>query len=76
MKKILSTIILLVTLQGCSATVGEWQKGAKAPGYRAHDVCFICGEQIKFIPNEPYSWSKFVEETDYYNNSDTVKVPW
>ena len=56
--------------------MGEWQKGAKAPGYRAHDVCFVCGEQIKFFPNEPYSWSKFVEETDYYNNSDTVKLPW
>ena len=32
--------------------------------------------QIKFFPNEPYSWSKFVEETDYYNNTDTVKLPW
>ena len=52
MKRIMSTVLLLVLLQGCSATVGEWQKGAKAPGYRAHDVCFVCGEQIKFIPNE------------------------
>tara|TARA_E500000081_G_scaffold50718_1_gene53817 strand:+ start:579 stop:809 length:231 start_codon:yes stop_codon:yes gene_type:complete len=76
MNRILSTIILLVLLQGCSATVGEWQQGAKAPGYKAHDVCFVCGEQIKFYKNEPYSWSKFVEETDYYNNSDTVKIPW
>jgi len=68
MKKILSTIILLITLQGCSATVGEWQKGAKAPGYRAHDVCFICGEQIKFIPNEEYGFSRWARETDFYNN--------
>jgi hypothetical protein len=76
MNKILSTIILLVLLQGCSATMGEWQQGAKAPGYKAKDVCFVCGEQIKFYKNEPYSWSKFVEETDYYNNTDTVKIPW
>lgn len=76
MKRILSTIILLVLLQGCSATMGEWQQGAKAPGYKAKDVCFVCGEQIKFYKNEPYSWSKFVEETDYYNNTDTVKLPW
>lgn len=76
MNRILSTIILLVLLQGCSATMGEWQQGAKAPGYKAKDVCFVCGEQIKFYKNEPYSWSKFVEETDYYNNTDTVKIPW
>ena len=56
--------------------MGEWQQGAKAPGYKAYDVCFVCGEQIKFYKNEPYSWSKFVEETDYYNNTDTVKLPW
>jgi len=68
MKKILSTIIFVLALQGCSATMGEWQQGSKASGYRAHDVCFICGEQIKFIPNEEYGWSKYVEETDFYNN--------
>jgi PBP1b-binding outer membrane lipoprotein LpoB len=76
MKKYLSMIIFALALQGCSATVGEWQQGTKASGYRAHDVCFICGEQIKFIPNEPYAWSKFVEETDYYNNHKSVNVPW
>lgn len=58
MKKILSTIIFALALQGCSATMGEWQQGSKASGYRAHDVCFICGEQIKFFPNEEWGMSK------------------
>jgi uncharacterized protein YceK len=58
MKKILSTIIFAVALQGCSTTLSDYQKGAKASGYRAHDVCFICGEQIKWFPLEEYSYSK------------------
>ena len=70
MKKILSTIILFVTLTGCSSTMNEWQVGAKHPGYKAKDVCWICGEQIKFFPNEEYGMSKAIEECDYWNNQD------
>ena len=70
MKKILSTIILFVTLTGCSATMNEWHVGAKHPGYKAKDVCWICGEQIKFFDNEPYGMSKAIEECDYWNNPD------
>ena len=70
MIRILSTIILFIALTGCSATVGEWNHGTKAKGYRAHDVCWICGEQIKFFPNEESGMSKKIEECDYWNNQD------
>ena len=70
MKKILSTIILYVTLTGCSATVNEWQQGAKHPGYKAHDVCWICGEQIKFYPKEEYGMSKKLADCNYWIDND------
>ena len=75
MKKILSTIILYVTLTGCSATVNEWQQGAKHPGYKAHDVCWICGEQIKFYPKEEYGMSKKLSDCNYWIDN-TCKMSW
>ena len=75
MKKILSTIILYVTLTGCSATVNEWQQGAKHPGYKAHAVCWICGEQIKFYPKEEYGMSKKLADCNYWIDND-CKMSW
>jgi hypothetical protein len=75
MKKILSTIILYVSLTGCSATVNEWQQGAKHPGYKAHDVCWICGEQIKFYPKEEYGMSKKLADCNYWIDND-CKMSW
>ena len=75
MKKILSTIILYVTLTGCSATVNEWQQGAKHPGYKAHDVCWICGAQIKFYPKEEYGMSKKLADCNYWIDND-CKMSW
>ena len=74
MKKILSTIILFVTLTGCSATMNEWQVGAKHPGYKAKDVCWICGEQIKFFPNEDRRSIVFqTVKRIFYKNGERVK---
>ena len=42
--------------------MNEWQVGSKHHGYKAKDVCWICGEQIKFFPNEEYGMSKAIEE--------------
>jgi hypothetical protein len=75
MKKILSTIILFVTLTGCSATMNEWQVGAKHPGYKAKDVCWICGEQIKFYPKEEYGMSKKLADCNYWIDN-TCKMSW
>ena len=50
--------------------MNEWQVGAKHPGYKAKDVCWICGEQIKFFPNEEYGMSKAIVECDYWKNQD------
>ena len=75
MKKILSTIILYVTLTGCSDSVNEWQQGAKHPGYKAHDVCWICGEQIKFYPKEEYGMSKNLADCNYWIDND-CKMSW
>ena len=75
MKNFLSTIILYVTLTGCSATVNEWQQGAKHPGYKAHDVCWICGEQIKFYPKEEYGMSKKLADCNYWIDND-CKMSW
>tara|TARA_B100000214_G_scaffold367859_1_gene338560 strand:+ start:132 stop:359 length:228 start_codon:yes stop_codon:yes gene_type:complete len=72
MIRILSTIILFIALTGCSATVGEWNHGTKAKGYRAHDVCWICGEQIKFFPNEEYGLSKELYESNFYHDPNAV----
>jgi hypothetical protein len=65
MKKILSTIIFAVALQGCSTTVNEWETGTRASGYRSYDVCIICGEQMKFIPNEEYGMSKDMKRSGF-----------
>ena len=72
MKNILSTIILFVALTGCSGTMNEWQVGSKHPGYKAKDVCWICGEQIKFFPNEEYGLSKELYESNFYHDPNAV----
>lgn len=74
MKKILSTIILLITLQGCSATVSEWKQGAKAPGYKSKDVCFVCGEQYIWLNPEPFGMSKQAYESGYYTGK--TQLTW
>ena len=66
--RIMSTIILFIALTGCSATVGEWNHGTKAKGYRSHDVCTICGEQIKWFQHDPNGVEKQLQDLDYYNN--------
>ena len=72
MMRIMSTIILFIALTGCSATVGEWNHGTKAKGYRSHDVCTICGEQIKWFEHDPNGVEKQLQDLDYYNNPDVI----
>jgi len=50
MKKYLSMIIFALALQGCSATVGEWQQGTKASGYRAHMCASFVANRSSLFP--------------------------
>ena len=72
MKKILSTIIFALALQGCSATVAEWERGSKAPGYKAKDVCFVCGEQYIWIAPEPFGQGKKAYSSGYYSGKTNL----
>jgi len=72
MKKYLSMIIFALALQGCSATVQEYQVGSKAPGYKSKDVCFVCGEQYIWIAPEPFGFSKEAYQSGYYTGKTDI----
>ena len=59
MKHIISLIILGLVTTGCSVTTVatnpkyEWLTGSNAAyGDKEGDVCYTCGENFTFIPNE------------------------
>ena len=60
MKQIISLIILGLVTTGCSSMNSmatnpkyEWLTGSKAAyGDKEGDVCYTCGENFTFIPNQ------------------------
>ena len=66
MKKIISLIILGLVTTGCSSMNSlatnpkyEWLTGSNAAyGDKEGDVCYTCGENFTFIPNEELGWQK------------------
>ena len=71
-KKLSLIIILGLVTTGCSVTQVatnpkyEWLTGSKAAyGDREGDVCYTCGEDFIFIPNEELGFLKKSDKEKY-----------
>ena len=72
-KKVSLLLLLGLVTTGCSSMSSpqsnpkfEWLNGADhAYGDRKGDVCYTCGENFTFIPNEKWAFDKHLDRIGY-----------